>query len=127
MSLRPLAKFEFDLIAYLSENNGKSVREIFEDFGQKKGYVRGTIVKGIDRLFRKGRVRRELKDGVFVYSAVQSRDELDRQLVESFVKDRLKGRLAPLAAFLAEPGSHGVSAEELKSLKSALDEALEKK
>lgn len=120
MASRSPSKFEFDLLAYLAQHDGLTVRQIFDDFGRSKGYVRGTVVKAMDRLYKKGRVSRELAEGAFIYRTVQGTEDLDRQLVESFIRDRLGGRLTPLAAFLSE--AEDLDPEELRKLKELLED-----
>lgn len=119
MAPRPLAKFEFDLVGFLAQGEGLSVRDIHEQFGKPNGYIRGTIVKSMDRLLKKGHVSRELVDGKFVYRATLGKEDLDRQLVESFIHDRLGGSLAPIASFLTE--SKGLTPIELDQLKELLE------
>ena len=119
MASRPPGKFEFDLLQFLSQHERLSVRELHDQFGKPQGYIRGTIVKSMDRLLKKGLVERELVDGTFVYRTKQQTEDLDRQLVESFIHDRLGGRLKPIALFLSE--AKGLDPKELKHLKELLD------
>ena len=120
MPYRPPAKFEFDLLQFLSGHEGLTVRQIFEEFGQAQGYVRGTIVKSMDRLLKKGLVEREIVEGYFVYRAKDQREDLERKLVESFVMDRLGGRLAPLASFLTS--TEALDPDEVKKLREHLNQ-----
>ncbi len=119
MASRPPGKFEFDLLQFLSSQGSLSVRDIFDQFGKPQGYTRGTIVKSMDRLLKKGLVERELVEGTFIYSAKQASEDMERQLVESFVKDRLGGSLKPIASFLAD--AKGIDPAELKELRELLD------
>lgn len=114
------ARFEFDLLAYLAGKDGVTVRQAHDEFGRPRNYVRGTTVKAIDRLLKKGLVQREAVQGVYVYRAVQAKHELDRQLVSSFVRERLDGKLGPLAAYFAD--NKDLDPEELKKLKEVLDQ-----
>ena len=118
MRSKPPSKFEFDLLAHLAEHDALAVREIFDGFGKPRGYVRGTIVKAMDRLLKKGLVTRELVDGAFMYRAVQRKEDLDQALVESFVKDRLGGRLAPIATYLS--GAPDLDPADLAKLRELL-------
>lgn len=114
------ARFEFDLLAYLASKDGVTVRQAHDEFGRPRNYVRGTTVKAIDRLLKKGLVQREAVQGVYVYRAVQGKEDLDRQLVSSFMNERLAGRLGPLAAYFAE--TKDLDPDELKKLKEVLDQ-----
>ncbi len=119
MPSRPPGKFEFDLLQFLSQHDGLSVRDLHELFGKPQGYIRGTIVKSMDRLLKKRLVKRELIEGTFVYQAKHETEDLDRQLVESFIKDRLGGRIKPIALFLSE--AKGLDHKELQQLKALLE------
>lgn len=125
MRQRAPAKFEFDLLAFLGAHDGLTVREIHEQFGEPRGYVRGTIVKGLDRLLRKRRVERELRGSIYAYRSTESPEVLERRLVESFVHDRLTGRLAPLAAYFASESARAIPDEELLALRGAIEIALQ--
>jgi len=113
------SKFEFDLVSFVSEHDGISVRDIYDGFGKPQGFVRGTIVKTMDRLLKKGLVERELVEGTFVYRSKQGREELDRILVQSFVEERLGGSISPLALFLSK--AEGLDPNELRRLREILD------
>lgn len=119
MALPPPARFEHELLRYLAERPHSSIRDAYENFGKPKGMIRGTIVKTLDRLLKKGLVERSLVDGTYLYQAKQGADELDRTVVESFIKQRLGGRLKPLALFLAD--AEGLDPDELRELREALD------
>jgi predicted transcriptional regulator len=112
-------KFESELLQFLADSEGMSVRQIQDSFGVQRGYVRGTIVKAMDRLFRKGLVKRETVEGVFVYKAAVTSDELEMQIVRSFINERLGGRIQPLAAFFS---SHELTEAQRKELLEALEE-----
>lgn len=114
-----LGRFEFNLLAFVADHPGLCVREIHQQFGKPQGYIRGTIVKAMDRLHKKGLVLRDDTNGLYVYTAVEGREDLDRRLVESFVRERLGGRLGPIAAYFA--GADGLDPDELRALKETLD------
>lgn len=119
MAERPPAKFEFELLQFLAQHPHLSVREIYQQFGEPRGFIRGTIVKAMDRLMKKGLVQRQEVDGTYVYETVEGAESLEHKLVESFIRDRLKGRIKPIATFLAE--AEGIDPEELRQLKELLD------
>ncbi len=123
MANKPLGKFEFDLLTFVAQHEGIIVRTIHEQFGKPHGYIRGTIDKGIARLLNKGLVERELVNGVYSYKAVDAQDNLSLKLVDSFIKDRLGGKIGPIAAYFAQAES--LSPEEQRQLKELL-EKLEK-
>lgn len=120
MDSKPPGKFEFELLQFLSQHDGLSVRQVFEAFGKPRGFIRGTIVKSVDRLLKKGLVEREMVDGTYLYRTKQDAEGMERQLVEAFIKERLGGRLKPIASFLAE--SEDIDPAELERFKELLDQ-----
>lgn len=120
MDASPPGKFEYELLRFLSGQEDLSVRQIFEEFGRPRGFVRGTIVKAVDRLLKKGLVDRKKVDGTFLYRTRQDAERMERQLVEAFIKERLGGRLKPIASFLAQ--SEDIDPSELEQFKELLDE-----
>ena len=62
---------EMELLRYVHDQGAMSVKEIFQGFGMPKGYTRGTIVRMVERLQKKGFLRREDVDNVFRYSSTQ--------------------------------------------------------
>ena len=119
MATRPPGKFEFDLLQFLSNHDGLSVRQIFELFGKPRGFIRGTIVKSVDRLLKKGLVEREMADETFLYRTRENAEDMERRLVEAFIKERLGGRLKPIASFLAQ--AEDIDPSELEQFKKLLD------
>lgn len=116
--MRAPGKFEFHMLQFLADHPWISVRALFEEFGEPKGLTRGTVVKTLDRLLKKGLIERKLVDDLYVYRAKESSESLQKHQVASFIRERLGGSLKPIAAFLAE--GEGVDPEELKELKRLL-------
>lgn len=120
MGTPPPGKFEFDLLRFLADRQGLSVREMHEEFGKPRGFVRGTIVKSIDRLHKKGFVQREQVAGTFRYRTTRDAEELERDLVEDFIRERLGGRLKPIASFLVDADDIDIS--EIERFRQMLDQ-----
>ena len=95
------------------------MRQIFDAFGKPRGFVRGTIVKSIDRLLKKGLVDREMVDGTYLYRTRQDAERMEREMVRAFIRERLGGRLKPIASFLAQ--EEGIDPAELERFKELLD------
>jgi predicted transcriptional regulator len=69
----------------------------------------------MERLRRKGHLRRRRRGGVFVYSSTVDFDPLMRATVGQFVERALGGSVLPFAAWLSERVE--VSEEELAELR----------
>jgi predicted transcriptional regulator len=112
-----LGRFEFELVEYISEHPGP-VRAIVANYAEKKGITRGSIVKSLDRLVKKGVVGRHLDGGIFNYSVEQSSAELQESAIQGFVDAHLRGRVSPIAAYLMK--DKRISDEDAKSIQAIL-------
>jgi predicted transcriptional regulator len=74
----------------------------------------------MERLRKKGYLRRKKREGVFEYSPTLSRTDLLRNLVRDFVQKTLGGSVSPFVAFLAE--ERELSGEEIAGLKQLVRE-----
>lgn len=109
---------ENELLRFVEANGPLTAREVFDGWGGQKGYVRGTVLKMLDRLLRKGVLERELVDHAYRYRIPDALGSVDSHLVHQFVESRLRGDLAPLFTFLAEDES--VKAEDRTMLEGIL-------
>lgn len=93
-------------------------------FGEQRGLARTTILTVMERLRKKGYLKRQDKNGVFEYSPCLPKKELMRRLTRSFAEKVLGGSLDPLVAYLAQDAK--VTDEQLDELQRLVD-ALEEK
>ncbi|MCC7228832.1 MAG: BlaI/MecI/CopY family transcriptional regulator [Fimbriimonadaceae bacterium] len=93
------------MIRFISERSESTVREMTDGFASSKGVSRGTIVKMVDRLMKKGLLRRQVVDHIFRYSLSKPIENVESDYVQRFVDERLKGHLSPLLGFLSESSS----------------------
>ncbi len=105
---------ELALLRWLAGRDGATVAEAVEGFGLPRSLARSTILTMMERLRKKGRLRRAKVEGVYRYSSPASPRELLRGVVETFVEQTLGGSVSPFVAYLAESGE--VSDEELEEL-----------
>jgi predicted transcriptional regulator len=120
---RELALLTF--IADRTDRGGATVGEAAEGFGTANGLSRSTVLTMMERLRKKRRLRRRRVGGVFRYSSPQSRGEVLREAVESFVDRALGGSLSPFVAYLAE--ATAVTDEELEELRRAVTDLQRKR
>jgi predicted transcriptional regulator len=105
---------ELALLRWLAGCGGATVGEAVEGFGLPRGLARSTVLTMMERLRKKGRLRRAKVEGVYRYSSPDSPRELLRGVVETFVEQTLGGSVSPFVAYLAESGE--VSDQELEEL-----------
>jgi predicted transcriptional regulator len=114
---------EMDLLLFIDEHkNPISVRQIMEEFGSSRSLARTTILTMLDRLRKKNYLTRIEVEGVHLYSSLISKNDLLNNLIDDFVKQRLKGSLSPFVAYLAEEAKlTEAELQEFKQLVQDLD------
>lgn len=116
----PLGAQELELLRYVTEHAPASVRDVVEDFGERRGLARTTIMTVMERLRKKGYlIRTKSKDGNYQYFPSISQADLYLNLVQTFVDKTLGGSIAPFIAYLNE--SPDLSPEEVEELRKLIE------
>jgi predicted transcriptional regulator len=105
---------ELALLTYLAAMGPLPAARVAEGFGGPRGLARSTVLTMLERLRRKGRLRRRKAGGVYHYVSTAGRAELLRAVVRDFVATALGGSVEPVVAYLAE--SSALSASEVREL-----------
>ena len=115
-----LTKLELRIMEALWDRGASSVREIQEALpeGNRPAYT--TVQTMLNVLWRKGRVRRTLKDRAYVYQPVLTRRRALRQAVGDLVDRLFGGSAESLVVGLVE--SRHLTPEALARLTRALEE-----
>lgn len=124
MELPNLGEQELELLNFVTDHSPITVRETVEKFGEPRGLARTTILTVMERLRKKGYLKRQNKKGIFEYSPCLPKKELMRRLTRSFAEKVLGGSLDPLVAYLSQDAE--VTDEQLSELQQLVD-ALEEK
>jgi predicted transcriptional regulator len=109
-----------DVLHYVTENHPVTVRQVADHISETKGHVRTTVLNVMERLRKKGFLRRKKQNGIFEYSPTLPRTDLLRNLVRDFVQKTLGGSVSPFVAFIAEEGD--INDDELAALKRLVRE-----
>jgi len=109
---------ELGILHEIVEHGPGSVGELQARFGEPRGLARSTVLTMMERLRRKGYLKRRSAGGVFLY-APRGGHEVLRGVVGRFVEKALGGSVAPFVAYLAERDS--VSDRELAELEQIVD------
>ena len=121
MSDKPnIGRAEMDVLQYVAQHHPVTVRQVADYISETKGHVRTTVLNIMERLRKKGYLRRRKQNGIFEYSPTLPRTDLLRNLVRDFVEKTLGGSVSPFVAFLADEGD--VSDSELAELKRLVRE-----
>src|SRR5689334_24726350 len=118
MSRLPTASQEFRFLRFVAGHGPASSAAVSEELGAELGLTRSSVLTVMERLRRKGHLRRRRVGGVYLYSSVVPHDRLMHATVAQFVKRTLGGSVLPFAAWLSEHAE--VTDEELKELRSTV-------
>jgi len=108
------------VLRYISDHHPATMREVAAHFKQAAGHARTTVITMMERLRRKGYLKRRKAGGTYQYSPAVPKAALLQSLVRDFVDEALGGSVAPFLAFLAR--SREVSDENLAELKRIVRE-----
>jgi predicted transcriptional regulator len=115
-----IGRAEMDILQYVAEHHPVTIREVADHVAETKGHVRTTVLNIMERLRKKGYLRRKKSEGVFQYAPTVPRTDLLRNLVRDFVDKTLGGSVSPFVAFLAEEGN--LNQGEIADLKKMIRE-----
>lgn len=111
---------ELEVLRFIADHAPISTGEVARQFGEPNNLARGTIIKVMERLHKKGYLTRRQDAGVFEYSPSVPKQELLQNLMQEFVEKTLKGSVSPVVAYLTN--SRQVSDAELLELGRLVDE-----
>lgn len=116
MTRPPAAQQELRFLRYVAERGPISVGQVAEELGRELGLARSTVLTVMERLRRKGHLKRRRTDGVYLYSSTVGLDRLLQDTVGQFVERSLGGSVLPFAAWLSQRVD--VSEAELAELRA---------
>ena len=115
-----LGEQEIEVLRFVAGRAPCSVREVAVEFGEPRGLARTTVLTVMERLRKKGFLRRERRGSAWSYRPTVPTAELHHGLVRDFVDRTLGGSLSPFVAYLTD--AKGLSREEVASLKKLVRE-----
>lgn len=115
-----IGRAEMEILQYINDHHPVAVRDVADHVAETKGHVRTTVLNIMERLRKKGFLRRKKNDGIFQYSPTVPRTDLLRGLVRDFVERTLGGSVTPFMAFLAE--EKNLTDQEIAELKRLVRE-----
>jgi predicted transcriptional regulator len=115
-----LGKTELEILRYIADHHPIRVGELADHVAATSGQARTTVLTTMERLRRKGYLRRKKIQGVYHYWPKVAKEELLQQLVGTFVEGVLGGSIAPFVAFLARSGP--LSDAEMATLRQLVED-----
>jgi predicted transcriptional regulator len=121
MKSKTLGQLELEVLKIVWDKQGCTVPEVAEVLAKQKGYARTTTLTVIQRLHKKGFLKRNKEDGVFHYYPTEKKTTVLGNLAKQFVKNIFEGSSADLVQHLT---SGDVPPEELVRIRKIIDDAL---
>ena len=112
-------QFEIMQLIWNSEQ-GLTVGEIWEAIRSGRDVSRTTVLNLVDRLEKRGWLKRRKDQGVFRYAAAVERQLVETQLAADFVEEFFDGSAANLVMSLL--GSQRISKSDIQRLKQLMEE-----
>ena len=117
-----LGELELEVMKILWDRGRSSVLQVAEQLSKQKGYARTTILTILQRLHKKGFLKRKKEDGVYRYEPTQKRQQVMGRLLSQFIDRVFDGSSTSLVQQLT--GAR-MSDEELDQIKAIIDKAHE--
>jgi predicted transcriptional regulator len=114
MSKQTLGEQELALLRFVAGASPASAGEIHLGYGEPAGLARSTVETVLERLRKKGFLKRTRQNGVFRYEPTKQPQELIGGLIEQFVEKTLEGSCMPFIAYFSKRDR--LSEEEIKEL-----------
>jgi len=113
------AQHEIMEAVWQAGQSGATVTEIWTAIAQSRDVTRTTVLNQVDRLEKRGWLKRRKRRGAFHYLPAVSKDDATRELTEEFVNDFFGGSAGDLVMSLL--GSKRLSNEDVVELRKKLD------
>ena len=117
------AQYEIMAIVWDVGDSGVSVADIWQVIAAARGIGRTTVLNQVDRLEKRGWLRRLPGEGPTRFAATLSQKDASRQLVAGFVSDYFQGSTVELVSALLGEDAGSLSKKEVDRLRKLLDQA----
>jgi predicted transcriptional regulator len=120
-----LTPVQFEIMQLIwNSRQGLTIGEIWDAIRSGRDVSRTTVLNLVDRLEKRGWLKRRKDQGVFRYAAAVQRQSVETQLASDFVQEFFDGSAANLVMSLL--GSQRISKADIQRLKRLMDEKLPK-
>ncbi|HEY2761024.1 MAG TPA: BlaI/MecI/CopY family transcriptional regulator [Pirellulales bacterium] len=117
-----LGYLEMNVLQYVADHHPITVREVATHFAAVSGQARTTLLTVMERLRRKGFLRRQKIDGLQRYSPRVGKAEFLGGMVADFVDGVLGGNVSPFVAYLSRsPKLTDVEVRDIEKLLKRLE------
>jgi predicted transcriptional regulator len=117
------AQYEIMEVVWNVGDAGVTVADIWQVIAAVRDIGRTTVLNQVDRLEKRGWLRRLLGDGPTKFGATLSKEDASRQLVAGFVSDYFQGSTVDLVSALLGSEACSLTKNEVGRLRKLLDRA----
>jgi predicted transcriptional regulator len=117
------AQYEIMAAIWEAGDAGISVAEIWQAIAAARTIGRTTVLNQVDRLEKRGWLKRLPGDGPTRFRATLSKDDASQQLVAGFVADYFQGSTAELMSALLGNEACSLNKKDVERLRRLLDQA----
>jgi predicted transcriptional regulator len=118
------AQYEIMEVVWDAGRAGASVADVWQAVSSRRGVARTTILNLVDRLEKRGWLKRKEQDGANRYMAAVTRDRTNAALASGFVQEFFGGSASNLVMSLL--GTEQLDAGEIQQLRKLLADAAAK-
>lgn len=122
--LSPLSDSQVEIMNLVWARGEATVSEIWKDLQTQRPIARNTVLTVMDRLEKKGWLKRRVVDQQHLYSAARSREVTLGGMVERLVETAFAGSAEDLVVALLD--GRGVSDAEAKRIRALIEKARKK-
>jgi BlaI family transcriptional regulator, penicillinase repressor len=117
------AQYEIMAAVWNAGDAGVTVAEIWQAIAESRTIGRTTVLNQVDRLEKRGWLRRLPGEGSTRFHAAVSKEDASRQLVAGFVSDYFDGSSADLVSALLGSEARALTRKEVDRLRKLLEQA----
>ena len=120
------AQYEIMAAVWGAGDEGISIAEIWQAIAEARTIGRTTVLNQVDRLEKRGWLKRLPGDGPTRFRATLSKADASQQLVSGFVSDYFQGSTAELVSALLGSDACTLTRKEVDRLRKLLEQARRK-
>jgi predicted transcriptional regulator len=117
------AQYEIMDVVWNVGEAGVTVADIWQVIAASRAIGRTTVLNQVDRLEKRGWLRRLPGEGPTRFGATLSKHDASRQLVAGFVSDYFQGSTVDLVSALLGSDARALTKKEVDRLRKLLDQA----
>ena len=122
--ISPPTEAELEILQIIWELEPVGVRDVYDRITQTKSVGYTTVLKQMQRLTEKGVLQRDDGSGTHLYRSTVPASTMKQQLASRLLQNTFGG--SALQLMMHAIGNDQTSSEELKALKTWLDQQIEK-